>query len=34
MGSIVVGFDGEFDSSQEDFMRSSLYQAGQDILIK
>jgi hypothetical protein len=34
IGSIVVGFDGEFDSSQEDFMRSSLYQSGQDILIK
>jgi hypothetical protein len=33
-GSIVVGFEGEFDSSQEDFMRSSLYQSGQEILIK
>ena len=34
VGAIVVGFDKEFDSSQEDFMRSSLAQAGQDILIK
>lgn len=34
VGAIVVGFDKELDSGQEDLMRSSLFSAGESILIK
>lgn len=34
VGAIVVGFDKELDSGQEDLMRSSLFSAAESILIK